>query len=82
VRELYRERVALERDYASKLQILARKASEKKAKTTASLVLGNEPTKVWDENALRQRSGHRRERPRNGFELMVCTVLWIMPTLK
>ena len=49
--------MALERDYAAKLQILARKASEKKAKTTASLILGDEPTKVWDENALRQRSG-------------------------
>lgn len=54
VRELYRERVALDRDYASKLQILARKASEKKARTVSSLVLGNEPTKIWDENALRQ----------------------------
>jgi hypothetical protein len=58
VRELYRERVALERDYAAKLQVLTRKASEKKAKTTTSLVLGDEPTKVWDENTLRQRFGH------------------------
>lgn len=58
VRDLYRERVALDREYALKLQALARRASEKKAKLTASLVLGNEPTKVWDENALRKRSVH------------------------
>jgi hypothetical protein len=58
VRELYREQVALERDYATKLQVFTRKASEKKARTTATLVLGNEPTKVWDENTLRQRSGY------------------------
>ncbi|KAF7980468.1 hypothetical protein HWV62_37940 [Athelia sp. TMB] len=54
VRDLYRERVNLDREYATKLQALARKASEKKAKLTAPLVLGNEPTKVWDENALRR----------------------------
>ncbi|KZP33431.1 hypothetical protein FIBSPDRAFT_810692 [Athelia psychrophila] len=54
VRDLYRERVNLDREYALKLQALARKASEKKAKLTAPLVLGNEPTKIWDENALRK----------------------------
>ena len=61
VREPYRERAALERDYATKLQVIARKASEKRAKTTTSLVLGAEPTKVWDENTLRQRSGPHRK---------------------
>lgn len=45
----------LDRDYALKLQTLARKASEKKARLTSVLVLGNEPTKVWDENTLRSR---------------------------
>jgi hypothetical protein len=63
----------LERDYAAKLQTLARKASEKKAKTTASLVLGDEPTKVWDENTLRQRSGHGWNDV--GFVLMAGPVL-------
>lgn len=55
VRELYRDRVALEREYAAKLQALARKASEKKARMTTAFVLGDEPTKVWDESALRKR---------------------------
>lgn len=45
----------MEREYAAKLQALARKASEKKAKMTTSFVLGDEPTKVWDESALRKR---------------------------
>jgi hypothetical protein len=49
-------RVALEREYAAKLQILTRKASDKKAKTCAAFVVGNEPTKNWDENTLSQRS--------------------------
>ncbi|KAF8192143.1 hypothetical protein BJ912DRAFT_963009 [Pholiota molesta] len=54
VRELYMARVALEREYAAKLQILTRKASDKKAKTCAAFVVGNEPTKNWDENTLSQ----------------------------
>ncbi|TFK52285.1 hypothetical protein OE88DRAFT_1734304 [Heliocybe sulcata] len=54
VRELYRDRVALERDYATKLQALTAKASEKKSKNIATLVLGSEPTKSWDENVLLQ----------------------------
>lgn len=53
IRELYRERSVLEREYAAKLQALARKAAEKKAKKMASLVLGDEPTKGWDESTLR-----------------------------
>ncbi|KZT27410.1 hypothetical protein NEOLEDRAFT_1240354 [Neolentinus lepideus HHB14362 ss-1] len=54
LRELYRDRVALERDYAVKLQALAAKASERKSKNIASLVLGNEPTKAWDETVLQR----------------------------
>jgi len=56
VRELYRDRVALERDYAAKLQILVKKAAEKKSKTDASVVVGQDPTRAWDENILKQRS--------------------------
>jgi formin-binding protein 1 len=55
VRELYRERSALEREYAGKLQALARKAADKKSRKVASLVLGDEPTKAWDEVTLKQR---------------------------
>ncbi|KAF8968963.1 hypothetical protein BDZ97DRAFT_1797220 [Flammula alnicola] len=54
VRELYTARVALEREYAAKLQILTRKASEKKVKCSSAFVLGNEPTKAWDDNTLKR----------------------------
>lgn len=80
VRDLYRERVNLDREYALKLQALARKASEKKAKLTAPLVLGNEPTKIWDENALRKRSG----RPNNPGTVLITgnLVHWITRMLR
>ncbi|KAI9061334.1 hypothetical protein FKP32DRAFT_948969 [Trametes sanguinea] len=52
VRELHKERSALEREYAAKLQLLAKKAAEKKAKKIVALVLGNEPTKAWDESTV------------------------------
>ncbi|KAI0632446.1 hypothetical protein C8Q77DRAFT_1125758 [Trametes polyzona] len=52
VRDLHKERAALEREYAAKLQLLARKAAEKKNKKMPALVLGNEPTKAWDESTL------------------------------
>ncbi|PPQ86318.1 hypothetical protein CVT25_005619 [Psilocybe cyanescens] len=53
-RELYAARVTLEREFASKLQALVRKASEKKAKALSVYVFGNEPTKSWDSNTLKQ----------------------------
>lgn len=56
IRDLYKERVALDREYAGKLQTLARRASEKKSKTEASFVLGAEPTKAWDTKTLKQNS--------------------------
>ncbi|PPQ65151.1 hypothetical protein CVT24_011046 [Panaeolus cyanescens] len=52
VRDLLTARVALEREYANKLQILARKASEKKAKMHYTFVVGKEPTKALDGNTL------------------------------
>ncbi|KZT09361.1 uncharacterized protein LAESUDRAFT_675278 [Laetiporus sulphureus 93-53] len=52
VRELYKERVVLEREYAGKLQALAKKAADKKSKKEAILVVGNEPTKSWGEDTL------------------------------
>ena len=55
VRELYRERIVLERDYATKLQALGKKASDKKGKKISALVFGTEPTKSWDESTLQAR---------------------------
>ncbi len=55
VRDLYRERVSLEREYAGKLLTLAKKAADRKSKKIAPLVLGNEPTKAWDENVVKER---------------------------
>lgn len=55
VRDLYRDRVALEREYATKLHALAKKAAEKKAKVESEVVLGDDPTKVWDESILKQK---------------------------
>ncbi|KAH9851537.1 hypothetical protein C2E23DRAFT_829605 [Lenzites betulinus] len=52
VRDLHKERAALEREYAAKLQLLAKKAAEKKAKKMPAVVVGSEPTKAWDETTL------------------------------
>ncbi|KAI1794856.1 hypothetical protein LXA43DRAFT_994584 [Ganoderma leucocontextum] len=52
--DLHTQRAALEREYATKLQLLVRKAAEKKAKKMPALVVGNEPTKPWDENTVKQ----------------------------
>ncbi|KAI0916825.1 hypothetical protein AcW1_007828 [Taiwanofungus camphoratus] len=54
VRDLHRDRAALEREYASKLQVLARKAADKKSKKIAALVVGNEPTKAWGEDTIQR----------------------------
>ncbi|KAF9561091.1 hypothetical protein CPC08DRAFT_750151 [Agrocybe pediades] len=54
IQELYSVRVALEREYATKLQTLTRKAAEKKAKSGESYIVGNEPTKITDPTVLRQ----------------------------
>ncbi|GLB45480.1 putative fes/CIP4, and EFC/F-BAR homology domain containing protein [Lyophyllum shimeji] len=56
VRELFRDRAALEREYAAKLQLLTKKALEKKTRLEASLVLGEHPTKAWDASSLMQNS--------------------------
>ncbi|KIY45574.1 hypothetical protein FISHEDRAFT_49111 [Fistulina hepatica ATCC 64428] len=54
VRSLYEERISLEREYAAKLDALCKKASEKRAKIESSVVVGDNFTKPWDENTLRQ----------------------------
>jgi hypothetical protein len=52
---LYRERAALERDYAARLSGLAQKAVDKKNKKMARAVVGDEPFKAWNEETLLQR---------------------------
>jgi len=52
---LYRERVAIERDYAAKLLALAQKTIDKKNKKMARAVVGDEPFKQWNEETLLQR---------------------------
>ncbi|KIJ17907.1 hypothetical protein PAXINDRAFT_98083 [Paxillus involutus ATCC 200175] len=54
VRDLYRDRAGLEREYAAKLQLLAKKATEKRSKAAASLVAGDGPTKPCTESTIRQ----------------------------
>ncbi|KAG1797773.1 uncharacterized protein HD556DRAFT_1233065, partial [Suillus plorans] len=53
-RELYRERAALERDYATKLKQLAKKASEKKNKNELLLVLGDDKL-AYTESVVQQK---------------------------
>jgi len=43
----------LEREYAGKLQNLAKKAAEKKGKIEASIVVGQDPAKAWDQTTLK-----------------------------
>ncbi|KAI9465047.1 hypothetical protein BJY52DRAFT_1184087 [Lactarius psammicola] len=52
IRELYRERTTIERDYAAKLMTLAQKAVEKKNKKMALAVVGDEPSKQWNDDTL------------------------------
>ncbi|EJC97857.1 uncharacterized protein FOMMEDRAFT_114603 [Fomitiporia mediterranea MF3/22] len=53
IREIYKERAALEKEYAGKLSVLAKKAADRKSKRIASLVLGEEPSTGWGEDTLR-----------------------------
>ena len=52
---MYKERAAIEKDYAAKLHSLAKKVSEKKAKRMVALIVGEEPSKQWNEDVIRQR---------------------------
>ena len=55
IREIYKERALLEKDYATKLHALAKKVSEKKTKRMASLIVGDEPSKQWKDDVIGQR---------------------------
>ncbi|CAK5284133.1 unnamed protein product [Mycena citricolor] len=52
VREVYKDRAALEREYATKLQALSKRASEKRAKSLPAFVVGDEPTRSFDPTVL------------------------------
>ena len=54
---MYQNRIALEKEYAGKLLLLANRAAEKKSRKMAGLVLGEEPTKAWGEEDVRNRYG-------------------------
>ncbi|KAI0032556.1 hypothetical protein K488DRAFT_49643 [Vararia minispora EC-137] len=52
VRDIYRDRIVLEREYAAKLQALAKKLIDKKSRKMAMAVFGAEPSKTWTEETL------------------------------
>ncbi|KIO29728.1 hypothetical protein M407DRAFT_21153 [Tulasnella calospora MUT 4182] len=54
VRDLIRERAALEKEYAQKLQAIARKASEKRSRTAAARIVGEDPAKAFGDDAIRR----------------------------
>lgn len=45
----------IEREYAAKMLALANRAAERKNRKIAALVLGDEPTKSWGDDVLKQR---------------------------
>ncbi|KAG9021282.1 hypothetical protein FS837_007383 [Tulasnella sp. UAMH 9824] len=56
VRDLIRERAALEKEYAQKLQVIARKAAEKRSRTAAARIVGEDPAKAFGDDAIRRKS--------------------------
>ncbi|KAG9021285.1 hypothetical protein FS837_007382, partial [Tulasnella sp. UAMH 9824] len=54
VRDLIRERAALEKEYAQKLQVIARKAAEKRSRTAAARIVGEDPAKAFGDDAIRR----------------------------
>jgi hypothetical protein len=55
IRELIKDRAALEKEYASKLQAITKKATEKRVKRMPLVIFGNEPSKVWTEDTVKMR---------------------------
>ncbi|TDL17213.1 hypothetical protein BD410DRAFT_776337 [Rickenella mellea] len=54
IRDIYKDRALLEKEYAGKLQVLAKKAADKKAKRLASLVVGVDPAKQWSQETIKR----------------------------
>ena len=50
-----RERSTLEKEYATKLLALAKKAGEKRARRINSVALGAEPAVAWNDDTLKER---------------------------
>jgi len=53
-RDVYKERAVLEKDYATKMALLTKKASDRKNKRMASLVVGDDPATAWGDDVIRQ----------------------------
>ena len=45
----------MDREYATKLQVLSRKTAEKKSKKCSIIVVGDKPSKAWGEDVLHRR---------------------------
>ncbi|EJD45686.1 Cdc15 domain-containing protein, partial [Auricularia subglabra TFB-10046 SS5] len=54
VKDLVKERAALEREYALKLQALARRGQEKRARLMTALLVGDTPTRAWGDDAVKK----------------------------
>ncbi|KAG8979631.1 hypothetical protein FRB90_008042, partial [Tulasnella sp. 427] len=54
VRDLIRERAVLEKEYSQKLQALARRAAEKRARTAAARIVGEDPAKAFGDDAIKR----------------------------
>lgn len=58
IHDIYRDRVALEREYAAKFQLLLKKATERKNKAANLLVAGDSPTKPCSDSTIQQKLVH------------------------
>jgi len=52
---LYQGRAAIEKEYATKLQSLTKRAADKKARMEVRYIVGEDPTKAWDNSTLKRR---------------------------
>ncbi|KAG8891241.1 hypothetical protein FRB99_003754, partial [Tulasnella sp. 403] len=50
IRDLVRERAALEKEYSQKLQAIARRAAEKRAKSAIPRIVGEDPSKAYGDD--------------------------------
>ncbi|KAF9453103.1 hypothetical protein P691DRAFT_801964 [Macrolepiota fuliginosa MF-IS2] len=69
VRDLYQSRAAIEREYAAKLQTLARKAADKKTKMESRFIVGEDPTMNWDGSVL------QRNTLNNAYDTLVNSII-------
>ena len=55
IRDIYKERAALEKEYSTKMSALAKRAVDRKSKRMSTLVVGDDPSVAWGEDILRMR---------------------------